>query len=294
MPDLLQAKQGAKQLYKTHFGSMLAVTVIWVLFYGTLAFLERSIRFLTDVPQVLDDGSINLSLYSTGILIAFAFIRLLLLTPVTFGVVRWMGKQVYGGKQKVGTVFWYYADVKRFGHMVAFALRGAALVLLHCLPFAVCAFVLGDKLFRAILGAFSFTLEDWAFTVIAWLDFALWVAAAVSLLIGVQRLLLAANAFTGGVKVAESFRTAKVLVSGRRFALFRFLLSFFGWGVLSLLIVPVVYTGPYFLLSQACLYRQLYAAGPRVKAPKERPPVKLSPAAVKDRKRSGGLARERQ
>lgn len=203
-----QIKAGARRVWRKNFGRVCAVVLLWMGMYAGLVWLERSVRSAAGAPQIIEER-INLSLPSIGILTAFLLIHWLVLTPVTYGMIRWLCGLVRGQRLGAAAIFADYISLRAYLRMLAFHLRAMGTILLYILPFLLPAAALSPYFLDPLLHAFAYSMPQWMAATVAWVDFALWVLMVIAAVYALQKCLLAVCVFTSGPSAESGLPAGK-------------------------------------------------------------------------------------
>ena len=180
-------------------------------------------------------------------MVTFGF-SLLLTVPLNLGVLRWFWRTALGADDSVGNVFYYYTNSRLYFRAVAFyllfILRVLIIGFLAFLPGYVAA-VLTDENFYKLIGVQAPEVINTFYA----LQYCLLIIGAVLFVPLIMRYFPAPVLLFSheGLSPNRVYKVAARISSGRKVEFASLILSFFGWLVLSLLGVTIVFTLPYFL-----------------------------------------------
>lgn len=188
--------------------------------------------------------------FSAWITLAVAVFQLFGLSPLFYGALDWFWQTAHGAEEPVATVFRYYetrSDYRRaVGACLAIAARLVITITVCSLPAAL-FYVIAEKaavsgrggIYTGLLLVIALVLE------VIGLLFALlfstrWFCVIPCLLSDET------------LSINHAFVLSKMMTASCRTELFVFDLHFAGWALLSLLIIPLMYTVPHFLSCYVC------------------------------------------
>ncbi len=193
-----------------------------------------------------------------GIAIVTMFVMMLLLCcPLLFGVLRYFWRIFGGVDESPIAVFYYFSAFslyyKALKLCVMLALRLLFLCLIFYLPAIVVSVISTPKFYQFI----DIPIPIWSQNLSYLVNF-LSSIASVLVWVSLIKFYLAPILVIADEKmdVDEALHMSSVISKGSLMEFIFLLLSFIGWGILSLLFVPIIFTLPYFLMCYTvhCLY----------------------------------------
>lgn len=259
-PDSRVVKQSARQMLRGRFAPAIAVCAI-----GFAAALMSSLS--ADIVELVGQYAL-LSFGSREILLAVLVSAVLLFAylgfvPLFVGILRWFWLLSFGETPAVSEVFYYYETRSRYGSCLSLItrlfLRAVGIGIPAFLPFGYFYYVIAT-----FNNANSFLVLRDGYR------FGLYAVCLVTALLGLlieaifmSRYFLAPILFFGNESLGVSavIRLSHQLVKGYRTYFFYFLLTFAGWFLLCLFVVPILFALPYFTAGFILFSRQtLFAA----------------------------------
>lgn len=264
-------KMNAKRALAGAWGSAIGVIVITMLPSIMINILETVIRTVSGVPEFVDyaatpsiafDDMANVAMVSTLISLLISLLIFFVMTPLQQGCARWFYRRTGGEQEPVSGVFFYFETAKSYfrslGLYFQIGLRIFVWMLLPALPMAATiVFImfykrqLGGNLPNAVFAVVVILMVIWAVLLVI-------LSIMISLRYFLAPYLLAEHPEQ---KAGQCIKNGVHLVKGHKAELFGFMLSFFGWALLCVLIVPIFYVLPYMHSSYAVYARYLIQLG---------------------------------
>lgn len=193
---------------------------------------------------------------SVGITVFSSLFTVFISTPFFFGVLRWFWLITSGKEAPLGEIFCYFSTPKLFGKSVRLSLalffKIVLAAVLCLLPYILWSVAFSPELYDR----FQLSMPIWMSGLFPVAEFLKLLGLLAFAVISVRFLLFYVPLFTEpGLNVRATFKFATGLIHGKLFRLIGFLLSFFGWFLLSLFVLPLLFTLPFFL-SSLCIYGQ--------------------------------------
>lgn len=260
-------KTNAKRAMGGAWGRAAGILVIAALPGMLLNLLEYIVRQVGGVPEFVDypgtpgfafDDLTNLALPSTIITLAIAALSLLILLPLCQGIIRWYYRRTGGENDGVADIFYYFESARSYGKAfwlhVRIGLRIFFWGLLLLLPLAG-----GTALLWLAMNGLRGELPNVVWLVagvlgVVWAILATVLGAIVSLRYLLAPYLIAQHP---DWKIRRAIKQSARLMKGHKGSLLVFGLSFIGWWVLCLLILPVFFVVPYQSAAYALYARYL-------------------------------------
>ena len=264
-------KMNAKRALAGAWGSAIGVIVITMLPSIMINILETVIRTVSGVPEFVDyaatpsiafDDMANVAMVSTLISLLISLLIFFVMTPLQQGCARWFYRRTGGEQEPVSGVFFYFETAKSYfrslGLYFQIGLRTFVWMLLPALPMAATiVFImfykrqLGGNLPNAVFAVVVILMVIWAILLVI-------LSIMISLRYFLAPYLLAEHPEQ---KAGQCIKNGVRMVKGHKAELFVFMLSFFGWALLCVLIVPIFYVLPYMHSSYAVYARYLIQLG---------------------------------
>lgn len=178
----------------------------------------------------------------------------LVLTPLHYGILGWFYALCKGEVGEVGNCFVFYTSfryaMKSILLRLVVSLRVWVLYALLLLPIGATVYV-----FRLVGRGDSYGGQ---YLILGGCGIIICIAAAAMVVVFCQRYLLVDYLFLDNPKIGihTAIGQSVRLMRGHCFGATGFFLSFIGWGVLSLALLPLLYTAPYVLTSTASYARE--------------------------------------
>ena len=202
-------------------------------------------------PTNLPDLSI---IASIGITIFSSLYTIFLSSPFLFGVLRWFWLLTNGVDVPLNELFYFFSSGKIFWKSVRLSL-GVFLRIVFAAGISLLPYVLWSVAFDpALYDHFNIAMPIWMSGLFPIAQFLKFIGLFFFVLLSLRCLVvyIPLNACPE-LSVRKMFGFASRLIHGRLFRFLGFLLSFFGWFLLSLLCLPLLFTLPFFLTS-LCIY----------------------------------------
>lgn len=201
----------------------------------------------TSLPDISVIASVSITVFSSLYTI---FISL----PFFLGVLRWFWILNSEGDVKLIEIFYYFSSGKLFRKAVGLSLCVFIKVLLTAvicfLPFILWSIAFDPALYDT----FNVAMPIWMSGLFPVAEFLNFLGLFFFGLFSLRYLNIYIPLFAEPtLNIRKTFRFANKLIHGRLFRFLGFLLSFFGWFLLSLFVLPLLFTLPFFL-SSLCVY----------------------------------------
>ena len=228
-------KSIAKEIYKSNYIKIIVVTAVFL-----------SVSFIcSNISGILS--------FSTGeyfSLAIYALLSVFVLLPLFVGICRFFWRLSCGVADNPITIFYYFSCKKLYCKVFVLIFSLGIRAIINYFVFSIPAFVL-----KIISGTWLYSLIKtpipiWTVNlsgIIGWLS----AIAVVATIISMLKFYLAPMLFVAdeNIDVAEALHLSRV-VTKRTMLDFVFLgLSFFGWSLLSVFVVPLIFTLPYITIS---------------------------------------------
>ncbi len=265
-PTFSEIKKAARSALKHRWPEAIVVSVVLMATLTLNTFMQLMLMSIFKVKEVWTPFTpTDLPLYSQfasiGITLFSAVFSFLVIFPLVFGVMRWFWFVTGGSSVSVVDIFYYFSTPKIFFKALGLSIRlyirlviGAVVCFLPYILVGVATSpYLYDRLgvsmpivMNGLLPLVSF------FELFGFLAFLMWI----SIYLLCYTVIFSESEISSG----EIIRRTVKITKGFRFNLIGFFFSFFGWLLLSLLAVPLIFTVPYLLASFAVYGREVYRA----------------------------------
>ncbi len=265
-PTFSEIKRAARGALKHRWPEAITVSVVFIATLFLMIYMQVLLMSLFKIEETWQPfGQTELSIYvqlaSIFITLFAAVFSLLILAPLGFGVMRWFWNVTGGGQGRVGEIFYYFSSgkiyFKAFILSLRLLLRLAVGAVICFLPYNILGILTTPNLYYNLGIPMPMVMDSLSplvgfFYLCGIMAFLLWT--------GIYFLCYTVIFSEGGLTVTQIIRRTVKVSRGFRFNSVGFILSFFGWLLLSLLAVPVIFTLPYLLASLAVYGREVYRA----------------------------------
>lgn len=254
-PTFSEMKSAARTALRHRWPEAVAVSMICfttVLLNGIARAILTDVFKLTSVwsPLTLNGLSIDRAAASIGVAAFSVILSLCLSFPLFFGTLRWFWQVTAGSDPSVGEIFYYFSSPIRFFKTVALSVVTYVIIMLAAvlcmLPSAVMSELTSPDFYNEIGRQMPMLMEALRSLVVVLRVIGLLLLCLFSAgpLLNFAVLFSEPTLSVSGV-LLRTFRLAK----GLKFNFTVFVFSFFGWALLSVLILPLIFMVPYFLSS---------------------------------------------
>lgn len=254
----------ARQLLRGHRGMAAALLALGALLAAGAGFLPLLLDFAADqaASAIIGQGpaaDIGLRWAKAGGAVLLVLLAVLLCAPLRLGREAWFYGAADAKKRSSARVlFWLQPRwaFKAAHFVLALALRKLLWAAIYLLPGG---FLLAGTLWQARTGDVSMGL----FLAAAGGGAALLIMGLIFYAATVQRyaLVLPVLAKQPRCLLRNAFRLSAARTNGHCAALLRFQLSFLPWMLLSLPVIPLIFTAPYIVQCRACRHAELLNSG---------------------------------
>ncbi|MBE6798540.1 MAG: DUF975 family protein [Ruminococcaceae bacterium] len=202
-------------------------------------------------PAELPDLSVIASIGITAFSALFSFI---ITCPFLLGILKWFWSVTGGSNAHLSEIFYFFSRGALYQKAVFWGLlmflRISVMAIVCFLPYIV-ANILTSPAFYIVLGVETPIFVSGLFHMVDILQGLGIVAVAV---LNMKHLTFPAVLFTDPqLSAAQSIKRARAVSHREPLRLISFVFSFAGWFFISIFIVPLIFTGPYFI-SSLCIY----------------------------------------
>ena len=254
-----QVKYNARRCLCNNWGKTVSIVLLSTAIYLLFIIIEMIANILLQLPAGASSSASAGSetwMASFILSIVMATGSFLLIIPLELGITRWYYSLSDGISEDILNIFYCFSNRKMFFRSLWLSLNVGVRILLHGLRYlALPAAGIGFSLWmlRSPTAASSF-----AGSLALVLSGALFLLFAVFWLIHIQKYFLAKYYLLDGqTTVGKAIRSSVHATRGIRDEIFLFQLSFLGWGLCSLLILPLLYVSAYYSMSDMLYARFL-------------------------------------
>ena len=251
-----QIKYNAKRCLCNNWGKAMAIVLLSCAIYLLFIIIEMIANMLLKVPvgaASMIQGMSDTWLLSFGLTTFMSIASFVLLIPLELGINCWYHALSDGNSEDILNIFCCFANRRMFFRSLWLAINVGVRVLLYTLLYLTIptiGIVLGTRILRQ--GSFAGAAFVGSLTLV--LSGALFVLMLVFLLLCIQKYFLAKYYLLDGkTPVGKAVRASIHATRGLRDEIFLFRLSFIGWWISSVLILPLLYSSAYYSMS-AMLY----------------------------------------
>ena len=251
MPTSAAIKADAKLSLKDKWPAALGIGAIILSVYclNTIIMQIAIMLFETLIAEVW----LTVIAFGIGILFCQFFFA-----PFLYGALRWFWYTTNKNDVPVNEVFYYFSSLKLYLRALSLSVRifGRIIgILIICFLPALIVGAVGSPTTYQILG---YEMPSWATYV--WLLFNVLAAFGI-----VMSFILLLRYFAapilmindGNISPQEALHLSVIISKNANGKTFSFVMSFFAWGLLSLLYIPMIFTLPYFICSYAIYCKTL-------------------------------------
>ncbi|CDZ23585.1 putative membrane protein [[Clostridium] cellulosi] len=256
---VLSKYNGLKALKNSWLKAIAVLLILGLLVFG-ISQLESAYRKITEIPELTDNGLINLNIYSFIISLVFSIIAFFIMTPLILGMTEWYWNLTSGAKPAIGDIFGWFGSGKLYGKSLWLrfyvGVRKALWWLLTCgLPAVLLVAAeyylsnvninnpqnLSDSDIRKVLIA----------GVLSFFGGTLMIGGIILFLFVTSRYTLANYLIVedSSRKVSDVVRDSIRYTKDYRWEITKFFLSYIGWAIACIAIVPILFVVPYFYSS---------------------------------------------
>ena len=251
-----QIKYNAKRCLCNNWGKAMAIVLLSCAIYLLFIIIEMIANMLLKVPvgtASLIQGVSDTWLLSFGLSVVMSIGSFILLIPLELGITLWYYSLSDGNSEDILNIFCCFANRRMFFRSLWLAINVGVRVLLSSVLYLIvptAGLVLGGQILR--YGTFSGAAFVGSLALV--LSGALFILMLLFLLIRVQKYFLAKYYLLDGkTTVGKAIRASIHATRGLHDEIFVFQLSFIGWWISSVLILPMLYSSAYYSMS-AMLY----------------------------------------
>ena len=265
-PTFSEIKKAARGALKHRWPEAIIVSVVLIATLMLNTFMQLMLMSIFKVKEVWTPFTpTDLPLYSqfasVGITLFSAVFSFLVIFPLTFGVMRWFWSVTGGSSVGVGDIFYYFSCPKIFFKTLGLSIRLYIMLVIGAivcfLPYILVGIATSPYLYDSLGVSMPIFMNGLLplvsfFKLFGFLAFLMWISMYL-----LCYTVIFAEPEISSCKIIR--RTVKI-TKGFRFNTVGFFFSFFGWILLSLLAVPLIFTVPYLLASFAVYGREVYRA----------------------------------
>lgn len=265
-PNFYEIKAVAKKNLKNRWPEAIAAVAILITVACLDTLFQSVLMTIFKVDAVWTPFSpTNIPSYSiaagVAITIFSAIYNLVVLFPLSFGVLRWFWNISSAKSHSLSEIFYYFSSTKQFFKAIGIALGLFIRMILGAivcfLPGIILHYLTVPDIYNALGFGMPFWLESLnplvsVFETLGILLFVFWV-----LRYSLFYVILFSEPELSAMK---TIKKGADLSGGQALRLFGFLVSFSGWLALCLLVIPIIFVAPYIFASFAVYGREEYRA----------------------------------
>ena len=268
-PTFSEIKSAAKSTLKHRWAEGIAISLVLLAttFLNIIMQFALQTIFKVDTvwsPVLPTEIPLHSVVASVGITLFSAIFTLIVTLPLLFGTLRWFWLVTGGSDPCVGEVFYYFSSARAFfkalGISVSIFWRLILGTVLCFLPYAIMSMLTNSEFYN-FLGISMPTYMSSLYslgTILEMLGFFL-------LLLWISRYAMFYVAMFSEPELStrQTIKLTLRLSKQNRMRFVGFFFTFFGWVVLSFLMIPLLYFLPFFMTS-LCIYgREVYRSAQR-------------------------------
>ncbi len=269
-PSFPEMKSAAKRALKNRWAEAIVVSLVFLsasLLDSVMQAVLMTILKVDTVWSILNPtGVATVSVLASNAITLFsAVFSLAVMFPLIYGVLRWFWQVTGGGDPAVGEIFYYFSSSRLFFKSLglSFGLFWRLIVgaLVCFFPYNILG-VLTEPAFYAEVGiAMPVVMQSFTPLVdtFEFLGF-----FALLLYIAVYAMFYTVLFSEPQLSSHRTIKESKSVSKSNRVRFIGFIFSFFGWFLLSPLVLPLLFTIPYFLSSLTVFGREAYRFSHRV------------------------------
>lgn len=256
-------KKEARGRLKGHWGTALGVLCIPAAVYVAFAFIVEYIQFfagifdLTSTTQLMTSPAALWTLCGTSVLQVLS--ALFVLRPLLLGIRRWWYAMAFGNNTGARTCLYYFSRYE-YGRCLAYTFRLLGHILLRALPITFVALALTALITWGICPELPAVLAGSAGTDVLYHVILVAVEVfAIAMLVGLVILVVLCLRFTLSDYLFVTERELNCIalsaqiMRGYKGHVFRWMLAFFGWALLGIFAIPLLFVLPYAGMAKAVL-----------------------------------------
>ncbi|WP_312640926.1 DUF975 family protein [Hydrogenoanaerobacterium sp.] len=263
-----QIKQNARRALGGNWGKAICILLIGMSIFVIFSLLQGLTSLLLDIPDFHDtlktpgfyfDDVVNVSLLSLLIASIFTVLSLIVNSPLTFGVKQWYYRLVGGESEDVVSIFSFFSFARLFFKAIWHDINLIVRRLLWAIPFAVVPGAIAGIAVLLLYNTQPSDLMHLGGIMLLMLGLLLAVIAQIFFFIFSNRYFLSSYLIVEDpeIGVRKAIKTSIRSMKGHKSEIFVLQLSFVPWGLLSLLVLPLLYVVPYYNSSSALYAKYL-------------------------------------
>lgn len=268
MPNLrIHAKiNGLISLKGSWVKSMIALGIVFLLGFG-ITKIDDAYRKVFNIPRFTADNVLNTDVKSFAVQIVFMVVSFFVLVPLVLGMLEWYWNLTGGKKTGVGDIFAWYGSSRLYTKSIllniAICIRVILWWILICGLPTVMIFVARYYSKGISIKSTNLSLPEIQSLLISSLlllfGVTLFIAGTILFIFVVSRYMLAYffAVEDSTRKVSDMIHDSILYSHGYRWEITKFILSYFGWFITCVLLLPIIYVAPYFLSSTTILSKHI-------------------------------------
>lgn len=250
-------KSNAKRAMRGNWGKAIGILFLLIAVKGMFAVLQAVLDIFYGAPLDNIPADVDITQFMTTLTPYLAFMGLLyflswLVYPIRIGVKGWYTRLVYERETPIGAIFSFFESGRLYARSLWFSINlGIRTAFWGILIFLVPA---------AAAGCVSFVSEQSSlFALLTLMTVIISIIMSVVFCIVICRYFLAPYLLSidESLTANQAIKKSIAYTKGFRMDIFLFYLSFFGWFLLSVFVLPLLYVLPYFETSTAMLARYI-------------------------------------
>ncbi len=268
-PTFSEIKTAAKNSLRHRWSQAIAVTLVFLSTALLNIVMQSALMTIFKVDNVWSpfsptDVPLHNIVAGNCITVFSAVFSLSVMFPLIYGVMRWFWLVTGGSDPSVSEIFHYFSSASVFGKAVLVSVglffRLVVGAIISFLPYVLLNIVTLPDFYSRL----NITMPTWmdsltplipVLEMLGFLLLILWVSLYA---------MFYTVMFNNPSMSAHSIITTSVKITrNRRVRFVVFVFSFFGWFALNLLVLPMIFTMPYFIASLAVYGREVYRSAVR-------------------------------
>ncbi|RPF48076.1 putative membrane protein [Hydrogenoanaerobacterium saccharovorans] len=267
-----QIKQNARRALGGNWGKAICIFFVCLTIYVIFSLLQGLISLLLNIPDFQDvlktpsfyfDDVVNLSQLSIIVAAIFTLLSLIVNSPLTFGVKQWYYHLVGGESDDVVSIFSFFSCCRLFFKVIWHDINLIIRRLLWAIPFSIIPGIITGTAVLMLYNTQPTDIMRLGGIMLFMLGLLLALIAQVFFVIFTNRYFLSAYLIAENpeLTVKAAIKTSIRYTKHNKGNIFMLQLSFILWGILSLLVLPLLYVVPYYSAANALYAKYLIERG---------------------------------
>lgn len=268
MPNLrIHAKiNGLISLKGSWIKSMIILGIVFLLGFG-ISKIDDAYRNVFNIPRLTSANYINTDVKSFAVQAVFTIISFFILVPLVLGMLEWYWNLTEGNKTGIGDIFAWYGSLRLYIKSILLNLDICIRVLLWWV------LICGLPSAMIFISRYYSKGIDITSTNLSASEIQSLLISGLLLLFGTLLLIAGAILFVFIIskyviayflavedntrRIRDMIHDSIIYSHGYRWELTKFILSYIGWFITCIAILPIIYVVPYFLSSTAILSKHI-------------------------------------